>query len=141
MGILSLWLPIGMLIEGKPVMGATISGCVHNSASTRCTSNIASSARIARSLFATGVRKSDVFQNMAGYGLFTGGMGFHYGGEKLGVLMVPTSTGNSKRQIRLMLEFGTTLVHFMASYGIYLLNVFKEMGIDPKRDTKLKYAV
>jgi phenylacetate-CoA ligase len=96
---------------------------------------------VARSLFAAGVRKSDVFQNMAGYGLFTGGMGFHYGGERLGVLMVPTSTGNSKRQIRLMLEFGTTLVHFMPSYGIYLLNVFKEMGIDPRKDTKLKFAV
>ena len=96
---------------------------------------------VARCLYAVGVRKTDIFQNMAGYGLFTGGLGFHYGGQKLGALMVPTSTGNSKRQIRLMLDFGTTLVHFMPSYGIYLLNVFKEMGIDPKRDTKLKFAV
>lgn len=96
---------------------------------------------IARCLYAVGVRKSDVFQNMAGYGLFTGGLGFHYGGERLGALMVPTSTGNSKRQIQLMLKFGTTLVHFMPSYGLYLLNVFKEMGIDPRKDTKLKFTV
>jgi phenylacetate-CoA ligase len=96
---------------------------------------------VARCLYGVGVRKSDVFQNMAGYGLFTGGLGFHYGGEKLGVLMLPASTGNSQRQIRLMLDFGTTLVHFMPSYGIYLLNVFKEMGIDPRKDTNLKFAV
>ena len=96
---------------------------------------------VARCLYAVGVRKTDIFQNMAGYGLFTGGLGFHFGGQMLGTLMVPTSTGNSKRQIRLMLDFGTTLVHFMPSYGIYLLNVFKEMGIDPIKDTKLKFAV
>jgi phenylacetate-CoA ligase len=97
--------------------------------------------QVARCLYAVGVRKTDIFQNMAGYGLFTGGLGFHYGGQTLGALMVPTSTGNSKRQIRLMLDFGTTLVHFMPSYGIYLLNVFKEMGLDPIKDTKLKFAV
>jgi phenylacetate-CoA ligase len=60
---------------------------------------------LARSMFMTGVRKGDVFQNMMGYGLFTGGLGFHYGAERLGCLTIPAGAGNSKRQIQLLRDF------------------------------------
>jgi len=93
---------------------------------------------VARCLYGVGGRKSDIFQNMAGYGLFTGGLGFHYGAQRLGALTIPAAAGNSKRQIDLMVDFGTTMVHIMPSFALYLFKVFKEMGIDPKRDTKLK---
>ena len=93
---------------------------------------------VARCLFGVGVRRSDVFQNSGGYGLFTGGLGFHYGAQKIGALTIPASAGNSKRQVNLMVDFGTTVVHIMPSFALYLIKVFKEMGIDPKQDTKLR---
>lgn len=93
---------------------------------------------VARCLYGVGVGKSDVFQNMGGYGLFTGGLGFHYGAEKVGALTIPAGAGNSKRQVNLMLEFGTTAIHIMPSFALYLIKVFEEMGVDPRRDTKLK---
>ena len=93
---------------------------------------------VARSLYCVGTRKSDIFQNMAGYGMFTGGLGYHYGVQKIGALTIPASTGNSKRQIHLITKFGTTVVHCMPNYGIYLINVFNELGIDPKKDTNLR---
>jgi phenylacetate-CoA ligase len=93
---------------------------------------------VARCLYGVGVGKSDIFQNMGGYGLFTGGLGFHYGAEKVGALTIPASAGNSKRQVNLMLEFGTTSIHIMPTFALYLMKVFEDMGVDPKRDTKLK---
>jgi phenylacetate-CoA ligase len=93
---------------------------------------------VARCLYGVGVRESDIFQNMAGYGLFTGGLGFHYGAQEVRALTIPSSAGNSKRQVQLMVDFGTTVGHIMPSYAIYLMKVFKDMGIDPKRDTKLR---
>ncbi|MFC1824125.1 phenylacetate--CoA ligase family protein [Thermodesulfobacteriota bacterium] len=96
---------------------------------------------MARSLFSVGARESDIFQNMAGYGLFSGGLGFHYGAERMGLLTIPVGTGNSKRQVELMTKLGTTVVHFMPSYGIYLMNVFMEMGVDPKKDACLKFII
>ncbi len=96
---------------------------------------------LARCFYGIGARESDIFQNMAGYGLFTGGLGNHFGSEKLGMLTVPVSTGNSKRQVRLMKELGTTMIHCMAGYAINLMSVFKELDVDPKKDTKLKYIV
>jgi phenylacetate-CoA ligase len=93
---------------------------------------------VARCLYGVGVRRSDVFQNMAGYGLFTGGLGFHYGAQKIGALTIPSAAGNSKRQIKLMVDFGTTAIHIMPSFALYLMRVFEEMGVDPKKDTKLK---
>lgn len=95
---------------------------------------------VARSMFMTGMRKGDVFQNMMTYGLFTGGLGFHYGAEKLGALVIPAGAGNSKRQIQLMQDFDTTVIHIIPSYALHLYLVFEEMGVDPKRDTKLKIA-
>ena len=85
----------------------------------------------ARSMYMAGMRRSDVFQNMMGYGLFTGGLGFHYGAERLGALVLPTSAGNSKRQIWFMQTFGTTFVHIVPSYALRLHSVFQEIHVDP----------
>jgi phenylacetate-CoA ligase len=93
---------------------------------------------VARCMYMAGVRKHDVFQNMSGYGLFTGGLGFQYGAEKLGALTIPSGSGNSKRQIHLMQDFGTTVVHIIPSYALHLWKVFGEMGLEPKRDTQLR---
>jgi phenylacetate-CoA ligase len=87
-----------------------------------------------------GMRRSDVFQNMMTYGLFTGGLGFHYGAEKIGALVIPAGAGNSKRQIQLMRDFETTAVHIIPSYALHLATVFAEAGVDPRRDTKLRIA-
>jgi len=95
---------------------------------------------VARSMFMTGMRKGDIFQNMMTYGLFTGGLGFHYGAEKLGALVIPAGAGNSKRQIQLMQDFETTVIHIIPSYALHLYLVFEESGVDPRRDTKLKIA-
>ena len=95
---------------------------------------------LARSMYMAGMRRSDVFQNMMTYGLFTGGLGFHYGAEKIGALVIPAGAGNSKRQIQLMRDFETTAIHIIPSYALHLSTVFKEVGVDPRRDTKLKLA-
>lgn len=95
---------------------------------------------IVRCMYMTGARSSDVFQNMTGYGMFTGGLGFHYGAERLGMLTVPAGAGNSKRQIKFMQDFGTTIIHAIPSYALHLLSVFEETGVDPKRDTHLNIA-
>ncbi len=95
---------------------------------------------VARCLYMTGVRRSDVFQNMMTYGLFTGGLGFHYGAEKIGALVIPAGAGNSKRQIQLMRDFETTVIHIIPSYALHLHLVFEELQVDPRRDTKLRIA-
>ena len=95
---------------------------------------------VARSMYMTGMRKSDVFQNMMTYGLFTGGLGFHYGAEKIGALTIPAGAGNSKRQIQIMQDFETTAIHVIPSYALHLMSVFGEMAVDPRKDTKLRIA-
>ncbi|BBE17514.1 phenylacetate-coenzyme A ligase [Aquipluma nitroreducens] len=92
---------------------------------------------MARSLFCAGVRDTDVFQNICGYGLFTGGLGFQYGVERLGCLSIPAGAGNSPRQIKLMQDYGTTAIHAIPSYLNRLYEVFLEEGLDPRKDTKL----
>lgn len=92
---------------------------------------------VARCLYMVGLRDTDVFQNTSGYGMFTGGLGFQYGAEKLGAFTVPAATGNTARQIKFIMDFGTTAVHAVPSYAIRLAEVFKEQGIDPRKDTKL----
>ncbi|MCA1906212.1 MAG: phenylacetate--CoA ligase, partial [Desulfarculus sp.] len=72
---------------------------------------------VARSLYMAGLRANDVFQNLVGYGLFTGGLGMHYGAERLGCLVVPSGTGNSLRQVTLMRQLGTSAVHIIPSYA------------------------
>jgi len=96
---------------------------------------------MARSLYAAGVRETDVFQNICGYGLFTGGLGFQYGIEKLGCLSIPAGAGNSPRQIKLMRDFGTTVAHAIPSYLGRLFDVFKEEDLDPREDTRLHTLV
>jgi phenylacetate-CoA ligase len=94
---------------------------------------------VARSLYMTGMRNTDVFQNMMGYGLFTGGLGLHYGAERLGALTIPIGAGNSQRQLQLMQQFHTTALHIIPSYALYLLRNFEEQGLDP-RDLPLRLA-
>lgn len=96
---------------------------------------------MARSLYSAGVRDTDVFQNMSGYGLFTGGLGFQYGVERLGCLSIPSGAGNSLRQIKLMRDYGTTVAHAIPSYLGRLYEVFKEEGLDPRQDTNLHTLV
>jgi len=96
--------------------------------------------QLARCMYMAGMRKSDVFQNMMTYALFTGGLGFHYGAEKLGAMVIPAGPGNSKRQIRLMQDFDTTVIHIIPSYALHLTTVFEEVGVDPKQDTRLRMA-
>ena len=95
---------------------------------------------LARCMYMAGMRKSDVFQNMMTYGLFTGGLGFHYGAEKIGALVIPAGAGNSKRQIQLMMDFATTAIHIIPSYALHLSIVFTELKVDPRKDTKVKIA-
>ena len=94
--------------------------------------------QVARNLWMVGLRPDDVFQNSSGYGMFTGGLGFQYGAEKLGMLTVPAAAGNSLRQIKFIKDFGTTAIHAIPSYVTRLYEVMKEQGVDPRRDTKLK---
>ncbi len=92
---------------------------------------------IARNMYMVGCRNTDVFQNSSGYGMFTGGLGFQYGAEKLGATTIPAAAGNSKRQVMFIRDFGTTCLHAIPNYAIRLAEVFKEEGIDP-RSTKLR---
>jgi len=96
------------------------------------------SESLARSMYAAGVRKEDVIQNAYGYGLFTGGLGFHYAGEKIGATVVPSSSGNTQRQIELMLDLGTTVLCCTPSYMIYLTEYAQKIGIDIRNDTKVR---
>ena len=94
--------------------------------------------QVARNLWMVGLRPNDVFQNSSGYGMFTGGLGFQYGAERLGMLTVPSAAGNSLSQIKFMTDFGTTALHAVPSYVTRLYEVMQEQGVDPRKDTKLK---
>ncbi len=95
---------------------------------------------MARCMYMVGVRKTDVFQNMSGYGLFTGGLGIHYGAERLGCMTIPAGAGNSLRQIKLVKDFKTTVAHILPSYAIILGEHLRSMGEDP-RDFPLRIAL
>ncbi|MBR0472268.1 MAG: phenylacetate--CoA ligase [Methanosphaera sp.] len=92
---------------------------------------------IARGLTMMGVDENDIIQNTHGYGLFTGGFGVHYGGQKIGATVVPISTGQTLRQIELLKDFKTTMLIFTPSYGLHIAEELKNMGTDPK-DLNLK---
>lgn len=92
---------------------------------------------MARALHSAGARKHSVIQNAYGYGLFTGGLGVHYGAERVGASVIPSSGGNSKRQIMLMQDFGTTLLTCTPSYAMFLAEIMEEMGVKPT-DLKLE---
>lgn len=93
---------------------------------------------VARCMVATGTTRDDVFQNMMGYGLFTGGLGLHYGAERLGCMVIPSSSGNSLKQIQLMQDFHTTVIHITPSYALHLADVVREQGLEPRESSVRK---
>jgi phenylacetate-CoA ligase len=95
---------------------------------------------IARCLVMSMADSSDVIQVAYGYGLFTGGLGLHYGVERLGATVIPISGGNTKRQIRMMADLGTTVLCCTPSYALFMAETAEEMGID-FRELKLKSGV
>ena len=95
---------------------------------------------MARSLVAAGCTKKDICQNMMTYGLFTGGMCFHYGAERLGMTVIPTSSGNTIRQIKFMHDFGTTVTHATPSYLLHLHQAIEESEYN-RKDFKWRLAV
>ncbi|WP_366924058.1 phenylacetate--CoA ligase [Metallumcola ferriviriculae] len=96
---------------------------------------------MARALVCGGAGREDVIQNSYGYGLFTGGLGVHYGAERLGASVIPTSGGNTKRQIMIMKDYGTTVLTCTPSYALFMAEVMDEMGIDPRKDLKLRCGI
>ena len=86
---------------------------------------------LARCITMAGAHKGDVFQNMISYGLFTGGLGFHYGAERVGMLVIPSGVGNTKRQIQMMKDFHTTVYHATPSYALHVSEVMAKEGFDP----------
>ena len=95
---------------------------------------------MARSLAAGGASRDDIIHNAYGYGLFTGGLGIHYGAEKLGASVIPVSGGNTKRQIVIMQDFGPTILTATPSYALHLSEVAEEMGVSFK-DLKFKFGI
>jgi len=95
---------------------------------------------MARSLMAAGGTSDDVVQNMMTYGLFTGGLGFHYGAELMGAMVIPTSAGNTLRQLKFMKDFGTTMIHATPSYLLHLHAAIEEEGYR-RDDLKLRKAI
>jgi phenylacetate-CoA ligase len=85
---------------------------------------------MARTLSAAGATKKDIVHNAYGYGLFTGGLGIHYGSERLGASVIPISGGNTKRQIMIMQDFGSTILACTPSYALFIAEVAAEMGVD-----------
>jgi phenylacetate-CoA ligase len=83
---------------------------------------------IARDLTMIGLGEDDVFQNALGYGLFTGGLGFHYGAELIGMTVLPSATGNTRRQIEMIEDFGVTAINSTPSYAMHLAEVAEDMG-------------
>jgi phenylacetate-CoA ligase len=93
---------------------------------------------LARGFTSVGMGKDDILQVSYGYGLFTGGLGAHYGSEKLGATVLPTSSGNTERQIELMKDLGTTAIACTPSYFLFMIETARKMGISIKDDTKVK---
>ena len=87
----------------------------------------------ARTLAMGGTGPGDVVQNAYGYGLFTGGLGIHYGARKIGANVIPVSAGNTKRQLMIMRDFGTTILTCTPSYSLFLAETAKEEGIDVEK--------
>jgi phenylacetate-CoA ligase len=95
---------------------------------------------IARALMSAGVSRGDIVQVAYGYGLFTGGLGVHYGCEKLGASVIPISGGNTKRQIETMIDFGSSVIACTPSYALFIAEEMAEMGYGPD-DNKLKVGI
>jgi phenylacetate-CoA ligase len=87
---------------------------------------------MARDFVMVGVEKSDIFQNAVNYGFFTGGLGVHYGIERMGAMAVPSGVGNTERQLEIMMDFGVTVLHCTPSYALYLAETSKARGVVDK---------
>ncbi len=96
---------------------------------------------VARCLAMYGITRDDVVQVSYGYGLFTGGLGAHYGAERLGCAVLPTGAGNTEKQIMLMKDLGVTVICCTPSYFLHLATVAQSLGVDFRRDTKLRHGV
>ncbi len=96
---------------------------------------------MARALAAAGVTQNDIIHNAYGYGLFTGGLGVHYGAETLGASVIPVSGGNTKRQITIMRDFRPTVLTCTPSYSLHLAEVAQEMGVDFKKDLAIRVGI
>jgi len=95
---------------------------------------------MARTFVATGVHKGDIIHNAYGYGLFTGGLGAHYGAERLGASVIPISGGNTRRQLMIMQDFGSTVLTCTPSYSLYMAEEAREEGVD-FRNLKLRVGI
>ncbi|HYQ56462.1 MAG TPA: phenylacetate--CoA ligase [Draconibacterium sp.] len=95
---------------------------------------------VTRTLCMAGVSRNDIVQVAYGYGLFTGGLGMHYGTENLGATVIPISGGNTQKQIQLMQDFGSSVIACTPSYALFLSEVMTEMGIDPE-ELKLRVGI
>lgn len=95
---------------------------------------------VARSLACAGMTREDTLQNAYGYGMFTGGLGLHYGGKQLGATVVPASTGNTKRQLMMIQDLGTTAISCTPSYALTLYETAQELGID-LQNSKLRLGI
>jgi len=115
---------------GKPIVVAYTRGDLE------CWSRL-----MGRSFDVAGVRKGDIVQNMYGYGLFTGGLGFHYGARAVGATVIPTSTGNTKRQLMLMKDLRTTVAACTPSYMVYLCEASRAEGYMPRTDFALRIGL
>ncbi|MCL6628080.1 MAG: AMP-binding protein, partial [Armatimonadetes bacterium] len=95
---------------------------------------------MARTIMCGGAGRHDIIQVTYGYGLFTGGLGVHYGAEKIGATVIPISGGNTKRQIMVMQDFGATMLACTPSYALHIADTAAEMGVDI-RELPLKYGI
>jgi len=96
---------------------------------------------LARALTSIGLGRGDVIQVSYGYGLFTGGLGLHYGAERIGATVLPTSVGNTERQIELMQDLGSTAIACTPSYLLHMGEVAEKMGLSIKKDTRLRAGI
>jgi phenylacetate-CoA ligase len=96
---------------------------------------------LARALTSAGLGRGDVIQVSYGYGLFTGGLGLHYGAERIGATVLPTSVGNTERQIELMQDLGSTAIACTPSYLLHMGEVAEKMGVSIRKDTKLRTGI
>ncbi len=96
---------------------------------------------LCRGLVSCGVSSDDIMQIAYGYGLFTGGLGFHYAAERIGATVIPISAGNTARQVELMKDLGTTVIACTPSYMLYLAEYAAKMGVDIANDTRLRAGI
>jgi len=122
---------------------------IHSSSGTRANPRVVGYSRqdlktwselVARMLTAGGVSRDDVIQVTFAYGLLTGGLGIHYGAERIGASVLPTSVGRTERQIKIMQDFRTTVLASTLSYAVIIARGMEEMGIDPKT-LSLRYCI